>query len=1349
MQGIRNISHPIGAFCVNRLPLDGHLQQHQHQHQEVSATDDNEDATLESLIKEDDSITDDDQPSESSARINASSLLRERYRQAVRKILTSGTNPDPLVKMNEYFQKIGVQSLKDSFQFHSKQKGAVAFWRCTFQCPVSGEKATSTLPIQLLDPHMPLPTDDEVLTILKSRMGTGVVIDGVVYYASKKMAKKMCALAVLLELPEEEKSKSKSTPHSPSTCMQDGQEEIATSLQPQSVPTGNGGTVALPTGRKRTKFPWWVHKLYELGVGTADISYREYSADSNSPDWKAEPTLLCCVLSVTKPIILTVIGKPSSSRNYTRNTAVGLLEAEIFRQLPGVFESEELEKAVDAPERQKRILQCDVSLSTFFQPLPSWACSSFHSKSPWYLYELILSTESGVLLAEDRMNLDPSVVTRIGILFPSDIEPPTLHGEVGIAPAIQARITIKGRNGHSDESVLVELRNRTVIDPLAVDTDGTGVVDRVESLKQFNQTLMDWKTYGKKSKTRDLSLDRNGRGAPQVGRAYLFAPLHQGQQSDSLNAVVHTKLSVDWQLVEEELEGVMQPFLVSSFHAWNLPLFGEIRTADLALIFILLGITVLAPCLTKMVRRPHLWCLLELSETLVAGVFFSFAILAGAASIVPPSKYLPWESLRNRFLCQRNLAYVLALSPCTAMTSFSDMPLMSPTTEAVEGHRRKYNLDLRKTSFVNYYLKKHGITLCFPREKVLNALPVEKQASHDMLNGMVSEQDSAVHLVPELVSLFPIPRDFLYSVGGLAGVFMPEIERAITVSWYSSTILQLSSDGASSQDGRSFMKQGTSVSKGRWIKYHCELSDSLSEATSLFPVSRYEGLEFLGDSVLGYFLALNAVVQNSSLAMDSDEIGDVISADGRNSALLGPALRSGLSRVIRAGKGSWQSLYSASASQKQADKLQADSILDSFFESPGAGETVELANSTLSDIVESMLAATYLSDTSGYLESAGEMEAKQLEAGGGVTVAFLEKLLPFCSTKENATCFKIFGPCLRVGYPFEMDVQWENRMDSIQTVVESCDATLLRLNKGFEIVRDKLSALSNRRAMSIPRLLEKREARALVLCALFDDSLDDIDIFNGSSPDDGAASNGRRNQLVDEHKTDGKTNMATVGDFLELALVRDNLYQVGVYGLQLMVTDEIFRRHPGAKPGDLHLLRTCVIADDVIVYVMIKAGIHRGLFDQASPNISDLESKIAIADIQGLSFWRERGGWLLDGGIDAFWHRCAQFCANPDGQRDGQTPQYPGLLGGRLFGESQKLPKSLTNELMFSFKSIVGALILSLGVKLTWICIGPLFEELLLLSADELRSEFGTGSTLISSYKAGGGPGQKKKKLGP
>jgi hypothetical protein len=142
---------------------------------------------------------------------------------------------------------------------------------------------------------------------------------------------------------------------------------------------------------------------------------------------------------------------------------------------------------------------------------------------------------------------------------------------------------------------------------------------------------------------------------------------------------------------------------------------------------------------------------------------------------------------------------------------------------------------------------------------------------------------------------------------------------------------------------------------------------------------------------------------------------------------------------------------------------------------------------------------------------------------------------------------------------------------------------------------------------------------------------------------------------------------------------------------------------------------------------------------------------INVTDIQGLSFWKERGGWLLDGGIDAFRRRSAEFHFDHDSQHCGRRPditmpQYPGILGGRFFSETQKLPEALTNELMFSFKSIVGALILSLGVKQTWNCIGPLFEELLLLSADELRAEFGADSTLICNYNAGRGPSQKEKK---
>jgi len=157
---------------------------------------------------------------------------------------------------------------------------------------------------------------------------------------------------------------------------------------------------------------------------------------------------------------------------------------------------------------------------------------------------------------------------------------------------------------------------------------------------------------------------------------------------------------------------------------------------------------------------------------------------------------------------------------------------------------------------------------------------------------------------------------------------------------------------------------------------------------------------------------------------------------------------------------------------------------------------------------------------------------------------------------------------------------------------------------------------------------------------------------------------------------------------------------------------------------------------------MIKAGIHRALFDVDAPCIPRFAAEMDDADRAGLAVWHERGGWIMDGGLTEFRRRSAAFTLEPGSL--AATPKYPGVGGGRLCGHSKKLPRHLTEDLMFSFKAIFGALVLSLGLEATWDCIGPYFQELLLLSPSELRSEYGTKSSLVQSYQAGSRRRKKK-----
>jgi dsRNA-specific ribonuclease len=223
-------------------------------------------------------------------------------------------------------------------------------------------------------------------------------------------------------------------------------------------------------------------------------------------------------------------------------------------------------------------------------------------------------------------------------------------------------------------------------------------------------------------------------------------------------------------------------------------------------------------------------------------------------------------------------------------------------------------------------------------------------------------------------------------------------------------------------------------------------------------------------------------------------------------------------------------------------------------------------------------------------------------------------------------------------------------------------------------------------------MVDKR-SRTLLFCALF---------HNGD------------NEYTSERNADN--GMRNLVSFCEM------LHLVGAYSLQLCITTELYKRYPKATEGDMHIMRACAINDDVVVYIMMKAGIQGTVYRMDPKTINRFQLKMMVADCNGSEVWKARGGWVLNGGVEEYARR---RCCGPS------VPQYVGLAGGRLHGSKAKLPLDDTKELMFTMKAIIGALVLATGMDSMWQRIGPLFEELLLLSADELTREYGNHSTIF------------------
>jgi len=231
-------------------------------------------------------------------------------------------------------------------------------------------------------------------------------------------------------------------------------------------------------------------------------------------------------------------------------------------------------------------------------------------------------------------------------------------------------------------------------------------------------------------------------------------------------------------------------------------------------------------------------------------------------------------------------------------------------------------------------------------------------------------------------------------------------------------------------------------------------------------------------------------------------------------------------------------------------------------------------------------------------------------------------------------------------------------------------------------------------------------ASLLLHCALFDDSLDDQEYNPGT---------------------------IGLGSFSSL---RDKIFHVGNAALQLSIVSEIYHLYPTCTSGDMHLMKVVLMSHDSLAYIFVKSRFHECLFDTYADATIIMQDYMKESDLLGSKEWAKHDGWKISGGLGEFRRRIEQYYGD-DGCSEMARPQYMGLAAGRLWGHTNKLPDAASDDLQFSMKCVVGALVLAFGVNDAWDILRPFFLELMLLSPEELRTSYMGVSDLVSCYKKG------------
>eukprot|EP00562_Extubocellulus_spinifer_P003663 CAMPEP_0178537604 /NCGR_PEP_ID=MMETSP0696-20121128/36679_1 /TAXON_ID=265572 /ORGANISM="Extubocellulus spinifer, Strain CCMP396" /LENGTH=1341 /DNA_ID=CAMNT_0020169845 /DNA_START=174 /DNA_END=4198 /DNA_ORIENTATION=+ len=1113
---------------------------------------------------------------DSKAEVAESELLKAAY-EAEQALVRSIGDADPTSALHEHYQSIGRANGKPKYRDvqHRDGRGIVTgWWRSVLSCPVMEKDYYSGLPHSLwLDDNHGSGVDSSGSTSkinttttngwsnILTKLGEYAKFDdGYVYFKSKKGARKSAALCAYEAMSS---SANKEMIQIAQIMCRSESEATAAVNSLSANPPSDADDKLFAESPGKTMTP---EKAADTN-GTADeesfvpsgISrmQRGYAPRSSYPAWverlhrlgvdpssiliefreKLAKNRALLQMNVSSPLELTAVSRPFQSRAMALESASLLVAEEIRRQ--NITTSRGADGSHTTPDCEAKeglIRSYSEKNATFIFPPPLCFTAPIEENNTGTSTELLVYE-----LDFKTESGSPFISTTMGISPNATTRMAVVFGQdifpdEGALEARQVETLIDLPTRNGVDKVKVTLCNRTVLHLAAND-----VHDKIRAMKRFNTVLCAWKQYGLMKWSRSLgsvSLKDKPKWAQRDGaRDNQRTCLFVPLRKDPY--ADKDAVEIDWNLIRRVESFKLQPYFLAVGGNWRVP--GMYSSRHVAFVLALSAVVYGFHAADINQQCALMWseCMMnKLQNAPIACMWLVFhAFVFLFISFLPPKRTVDKDNLKNRFLLQSRGKHGIFVVKADGSTTIHDKNAYSMFPSQPNENGQ---LAVQQ-SLYDLYLRKYQTRLRYPNELVLSTNRVTKHEKEDLLRASSSDTEVA-HVPPELVHLLPCPRDMLYVCGQHMAKIMLPLERAITLLYVETRMEELRRKNCMKATTLSVRNDVSSTIQ----PVACQtLLSNLDEGKSFLSLLD-EATSLSPHSTYQRLEFLGDAVLNYFLSIDLMARNAELKWDAND---LGEIIQVAMNNKTL-GKASLRiglsrllgiggSKWKSAYNSNITGQISPDAPCESSQLRYSDLQSDELSEKTLSDVVESLLAVAFINSADGSIV-AGLLDELELP-GTGVR------------GEENSRVFHGLSACLGGSYPFELQKKWNKQIVAV--------GTTMIVNHGID---------------------EKLERGLSLSCGILEAKLSLRDsIASGSGSLSGASS------------------MALDGLDL-VGILRDTLFFVGNYALNLCISIELYKRFPGASPKDLTLLNFCAFTDDILSYILVKSRLYDCLYDQDS-----------------------------------------------------------------------------------------------------------------------------------------------------